>query len=471
MIDINIPGNEENIDATVAVMITPDRMKAYITITPPGNGGKTLGEADITDALANSGVVHGINHSNIEALTKYPLYNEKLCIAEGSLPVHGQSGKVKFHFDIRKNGKPTILEDGRVDFRELNLIEIVKEEQALCTMIPPIPGIPGKTVTGEPIHPVNGKPVTLPKGKNVAVSEDGMSLVSKINGQVSFQDGKVNVFSTYEVEADVDTSTGNISFIGNVCIRGNVLSGFTVEAGGNVEVWGVVEGAVIKAQGDIILRRGMQGMGKGMLISDGDVIARYIENSNVEARNNIKAEAIMHSNVKCGNVLELSGRKGLLVGGNCRVGKEIIAKVIGSHMATATEVEVGIDPALRERYKALREEVSVMESDLKKADQAIAILKKLEAVAALSSEKQEILAKSMRTKLYYSNKIIEMKDELAVLEINLQQDATGKIRCMNFVYPGTKISIGTCKMFVRENLQYCTIYRDGADIRIGSLDR
>jgi uncharacterized protein (DUF342 family) len=269
----------------------------------------------------------------------------------------------------------------------------------------------------------------------------------------------------------VDTSTGNISFIGNVCVRGNVLSGFTIEAGGNVEVWGVVEGAVIKAQGDIILRRGMQGMGKGMLSSNGDVIARYIENSNVEARNNIKAEAIMHSNVKCGNVLELTGRKGLLVGGNCRVGKEINAKVIGSHMATVTEVEVGIDPALRERYKSLREEVTVMESDLKKAEQAINILKKLEAVCALSPEKQEMMAKSMRTKLYYSNKIIELKEELAVLEINLQQDAAGKIRCMNYVYPGTKVSIGTCKMFVRENLQYCTIYRDGADIRVGSLDR
>ena len=92
-------------------------------------------------------------------------------------------------------------------------------------------------------------------------------------------------------------------------------------------------------------------MGKGILTSGGDVIARYIENSNVEAKNDIKSEAIMHSNVKCGNKLELSGRKGLLVGGSCKVGKEIIAKVIGSHMATVTDIEVGVDPSLRERFK------------------------------------------------------------------------------------------------------------------------
>jgi len=38
------------------------------------------------------------------------------------------------------------------------------------------------------------------------------------------------------------------------------LSGFTVEAGGSVEVMGVVEAAVIKADGDIILRRECRGL-------------------------------------------------------------------------------------------------------------------------------------------------------------------------------------------------------------------
>ena len=68
-------------------------------------------------------------------------------------------------------------------------------------------------------------------------------------------------FASYEVQADVDPTTGNIYFVGNVIIRGNVLSGFSVEAGGNVEVWGVVEGAVIKAGGDIISKKRHAGDG------------------------------------------------------------------------------------------------------------------------------------------------------------------------------------------------------------------
>lgn len=464
------PQEEVKIDATANVMLSPDRMKGYITFNAPDNG-RMLTLEEVLDTLNRNGVIFGINRSYLESIVKYPVFNEMICIAEGLPPVYGQNGKVEFFFDTKKESKPTILEDGRVDFRELNLIESVAIGQTLCTLVPPVPGTPGRTVCGTDIPSLDGKPATLPKGRNVSISPDGFSLLANIDGQVSYLEGKVNIFATYEVPADVDNTTGNISFVGNVSVRGNVLSGFLIEAGGNVEVWGVVEGAVIKAGGDIILRRGMQGMGKGTLVSGGDIIARYIENSNVEAKNNIKSEAIMHSNIKCGNKLELSGRKGLLVGGSCKVGKEIIAKVIGSHMATVTDIEVGVDPTIRERYKALKDEIASMESDMKKAEQAITILKKIEMAGALSPDKQEIMAKSVRTRVYFTNRIFELKEEAAQLEAKLQQESYGKIRCSNFIYPGTKVAIGSCLMFVRENLQYCTLYRDGADIRVGAIDR
>ena len=179
----------------------------------------------------------------------------------------------------------------------------------------------------------------------------------------------------------------------------------------------------------------------------------------------------MHSNIKCGNRLELSGRKGLLVGGVCKVGREITAKVIGSHLATATDIEVGSDPTVRERYKAAKEEEAAMEADLRKAEQAITILKRLEAAGALAPEKQAMLAKSVRTKVYYTGRIAELKEELTRLDSQLQQESYGKVRCYNFIYPGTKVSIGSCMMYVREELQYCTLYRDGADIRVGPIDK
>ena len=215
----------------------------------------------------------------------------------------------------------------------------------------------------------------------------------------------------------------------------------------------------------------MQGMGKGVLESNGDIIAKYIENSNVQAKNNIKAEAIMHSYVKCGNKLELGGRKGLLVGGACKVGKEITAKVIGSIMATVTDIEVGVNPALKERYRQLKEEIAGIEADIKKTEQAVSLLRKLEMAGALPPDKIELMAKSIRTKEYLSSKLSDFKDELVGIEIKLQQDSHGKVRVYNYIYPGVKVAIGSCMTYIKENLQYCTLYRDGADIRVGPIEK
>lgn len=461
------PQEEEKIDAQVSVIISPDKMKASIIITPP-DGGRDVNIEDVTEALNKNGVCHGINQANIENIIKYPVYNQPIIIAEGTQPINGQNGKVEFYFNLNRESKPTILEDGRVDFRNLNIIESVEKGRVLCSLVPPQPGTPGKTVTGSEIPAVDGKVAKLPKGKNVEISEDEQKLIASIDGQVNYIDGKVNVFANYEIPADVDNSTGNVKFIGNVIVRGNVLSGFTIEAGGTVEVYGVVEAATIIAEGDIILRRGMQGMGKGVLISGGDIIAKYIENSIIEAKMDIQSEAIMHSTVKCGNKLELGGKNGLLIGGICRVGKEISAKVIGSYMSTVTEIEVGVDPSLKERYKIAKEELLKLEEDIKKADQAINILKKFEAAGNLTPKKKEMMVKSVRTKVYFSNRINELRREILDIEQRLQEEANGRIKVFNVIYPGTKVSIGTSTMYIKENLKYCTLYREGADIRVGN---
>lgn len=458
-------------DLKLLVTISPDELKAFITLYKV-EGGAPISKDEIFAALRDQKVTFGIMEDSINYFYENPVYNEAICVAEGIPAQNGKNGVVNYHFDITVDKKPTILEDGRINYRELNLIQSVKTGQVLCTLEPPLMGTQGKTVKGKTLMAVNGKPAVLPRGRNVAVSEDGQSLYATTDGEVEYlEPTKVSVYTNHEIPADVDNSTGNVSFVGSVIIKGNVLSGFSVEAGGNVEVYGVVEGATIKAGGNIILRRGMQGMGKGTLIAGGDIVARYIEYCNIEAKNNIQSEAVLHSNVKCGNKLELTGRKGLLVGGICKVGKIIVAKVIGSHMATVTELEVGVDPTVRERYRKAKDDIVSMESDIKKADQAITILKKLETMGSLTPEKQDILTKSIRTKIYLSSSLEKVKKEIIVMDEQLAQEGNGKIRASNFIYPGVKVSIGTCVMYVKEQLQYCTLYRDGADVRVGAIDK
>lgn len=460
--------NLSGMDSSVSVIVNPDKMKAYILLKKPEEGGKQPGIQEITHELQKNGVVYGIKEDVLQRLAQNPVYDQSVLIAEGLDPVHGESGRVNFLVDINKEKKPIIMEDGSVNYRDLDYIVSVRKDEKICEIIPPVPGKDGKNIAGAVIKAIEGKPAKIIRGSNVYESEDNLSFYAAIDGHIKYENGKLSVFATYEVPADVDNSTGNINFVGSVFIRGNVLSGFVVEAGGDVEVFGVVEAATIKAGGNIILRRGMTGNNKGVLIAGGNIIAKYIENSTVVAANELKAEAIMHSDVKCGNRLELGGRKGLLVGGITRVGTEIDAKVIGSYLATNTIIEVGVDPNVRERYKFIRSEIVAMEENVRKTEQAIMLLQKLEAAGKLTEEKKEILEKSIRSKIFYENKLHEYKEELIQLEEKLHAEAHGRIKVQNYLYSGTKISIGSASMHVKETLQYCSLYKEGADIRVGA---
>ncbi|HHY63562.1 MAG TPA: DUF342 domain-containing protein [Clostridiaceae bacterium] len=460
---------EAKIDATVEAIVSEDKMMAFVILTPPEAGGLPPTLESIVQALYSKGVVFGIKEAQVRELAANPVYNQRILVAEGVMPVNGKNGEVRYLVDIKKDRKPVIMEDGTVNYKDMNLIENITKGQKLAELIPPLKGIPGRNILGQVLRAIDGKPAYIPRGKNVVLSPDGQELFADIDGQLMFVDGKISVFPTYDVPANVDNSTGNIRFIGNVYVRGNVLSGFEIEAGGNIEVDGVVEAAILRAGGDIILKRGMHGNGKGILSSGRDIISKYIESATVEARNDIKAEAIMHCNIKCGNRLELGGRKGLLVGGTVRVGREVDLKYLGSQMSTATVLEVGIDPNLRERLRFLKNEIPVMEENLLKANQAIALLNKMKNAGTLTMEKRELLAKSTRAKFVYENKLMEYRKEIAEIEAALQQGANGRIRVRGSVFPGVRVAIGNSMLYIKEEAQYCTLYSDGADIRFGPL--
>ena len=70
--------------------------------------------------------------------------------------------------------------NGRVDFRELNLVENVEAGQILATKKPPEEGVAGRTVTGKSLPAKPGKNTQIEIGKNVKLSDDGMSAMSNV---------------------------------------------------------------------------------------------------------------------------------------------------------------------------------------------------------------------------------------------------------------------------------------------------
>lgn len=462
------PQEEVKIDAVLSVMIDTDRMSASLSITPP-DGGKDIITNEVIKQIQSKGIVFGIDSSIIQEISSKPKYNENILFAKGQDPVRGEDGKVELLVDMNVHKRPTILEDGSVDFHELHYVESAQKGQVLATIIPPKMGIPGKNVLGQTIPAVNGKPAQIPKGKNVELADNGTKLVAAAEGQINYLDNKINILNVLEIPRDVDVSVGNIHFNGNVIVRGNVLTDFIIEATGNVEIHGVVEGASIKAGGDIILKRGIQGLHKGILVSGHDIVARYIEHCTVTAKNDIKSEAIMHCIVNCGHAVELGGKKGLIVGGTIKVGREINARFIGSSMSTVTEIELGVDPTIRERYKLIKEKAAEYEKELKKTEQAIDLLNKMKINTPLPQVKQDMLNMLLRTKIQINSELPQLEQEIAEIGEQLSTVTDARIKIQDTVYPGVKISIGSVVKFIKENTQFVIFYSDGADIKSMSL--
>ncbi|MFS8500198.1 MAG: FapA family protein [Caldicoprobacter sp.] len=458
------PQPELPVDEEVLVHISQDGMLATMMLLPP-DGGRLLEYKDVIQALTDKGVVYGIDENAIRQALNSRRYGQEVIVARGKPPQNGEDAKLTYHFKPDKKSKPEIREDGTVDYHSLDNIENVTKGQVLVTLTPSTPGVDGKTVLGTSVPAKPGKPLVLPAGKNVVVSDDGLKLLAAIDGKVEMIGGRVHVYSVHEVKNNVDNSTGNINFVGSVIIHGNVLSGFEVRAGGSIEVRGVVEGATLIAEGDVILRKGLQGAKKGMIRAGGSVTARFIENGTVYAKGDVTAEAIMHSNVVSGQYVRLIGKRALIVGGRVHAALGITASTIGSPMATSTVLEVGISPEIRQEYEQLKEELQRLEKEQRKIEQALAVLSRMESSGRLPLDKVITKHKALRARDEYSLKIPTIKARLFELEEAFLKGAHGKIHVKKVVYPGVSITIGQSTFNVKDPINYVTFLRDEGEIR------
>lgn len=457
-------------DEYLNVMISKDKKMAVGRFYPPSPKGKLMTKAEILSSLEMAGVQYGIVEPMIDAYIKNRQFCVNIVLAKAVLPVEGHSASIEYHFDTTVQSKPEIKEDGTVDFHQLNNIVHVEKGDCLATLTPMDAGTPGTDVCGRTLQPKKVKNAALRYGKNISVSEDGLQIFSNVSGHAALTDGMVFVSNTYEVPADVNTSTGDIEYDGDISINGNVITGFQVKATGDIYVKGAVEGANLTAGGDIILNRGMQGMERGILKAGGNVISKFIENATVTAGGYVAADAIMHSKVTAQGDILVKGKRGLITGGELHSGTMIEAKILGSTMGTHTNLEVGIDPMLIEEYHSMEKELPGLEKELEKNAQTVGLYrKKLQKNGKLPDDKMLALKTASENQKELEEKIKKCEERFQFLEEQMEQNSNGCIRIENIAYPGVKVVISNVVYYVKSEIQHGQLVREGADVRIKGL--
>lgn len=452
------------------VTVSEDKMLATARFYAPCEGGELMTKEELLNDLAYQKIVYGIDEAAIDDFFADKKYCTDIVVAKGTEPRHGEDARIEYFFNVDLKVKPTLKEDGSVDFFHLNTINHCNKDDLLARLIPEDLGDYGTNVYGEKIKPRDVKRAYLKFGKNIRLGEDGLEIFSDVNGHVTLVDDKVFVSNVFEVE-NVDNSTGNIDYEGNVQVNGNICENFTVKAKGNVEIRGVVEGAYIEAGGDIIIARGMNGMGKGTLKAGRNIVAKFLENvKSVTAGGYVMTESILHSTVMAKTEVTVSGKRGFITGGRVCAGNMITVKTLGSSMGADTIVEVGTDPNVKIRLQELQASTMEINKILRSIQPIIdAGNQKIAKGIKLEPDQLKYVLSLMKLRETKIAQLQKENEELNEIQTELGLMAAGQVVVNGEVYPGTKICIGDTSLVVKSTTHYCRYIKEGGDVKMTGM--
>lgn len=468
MVDIN----NVNVNGDAHVYLDKDKMKAYLEITPPLGEGIPCSLEKARAALNEAKVVFGIDESQIQEALLEKNWEQKILVAQGVPAIDGKDAIISLkYFASDKKMAPQQDEKGNVNYREMGLIYNVKKGEELAERTPPLPGIKGMDVQGRELLPRIGKDLPLPRGKNTVCNEDNTKLYSIIGGHVTMVDRKLTVQAVFELNGDVDYSSGNIDFVGNVIIRGSITSGFTVHAAGDIEISGYIESAEVIAGGNIQVKGGIKSSYKGIVKAGETISARFVENSKLEAGKDILVrEAIMQSFVRAGGNVIVNDRKATIVGGVIQASHTVESKIIGSQLATQTIIEVGVNPYHREEYQSLVKVRNEMKKHLDNLSNNLQVFQRAGVNPQEMPEKKRLALIAMLDEFKkVRQEHAEREVRIKLLEEEFQRISSARVRVLEVAYPGVKISIGSSFYAINDTTKYAQFVLEDGEVRLTTL--
>lgn len=462
-------------DGSMSIEITEDEMKAFVHFVPPRYSGRHVEYGEVIEGLKKAGVKIGIKEDAIREYLERMEYHRPLLAAEGTRTVNGKDAYVEYK--VRVDTKDISFEEdesGKVDFRNLELLENVVVGQLLAVKVPAEQGAPGRTITNRILPARAGKDIKLQHGKGTILSEDGTELTAAINGQVVFKVGRISVEPIYVVNGDVSLETGNIVFLGSVIIAGNVQDNFEVKAAGNIEVRGTVQKAFLEAEGDIIIFQGIIGREEAKIESTGGTVyAKFIQNARVFAENDvIVPEGILHSSIDAGLRILSLGKRARIVGGVIRAGDEVNARYLGTDVSTRTEIRVGIHPKVLQQktdLAAMKEKIDEEQVQLKLNLRTLETQKR--NAGKLPAEKEQLLKDLQARKAKLEERMEEIEGELK--EVNSFIEMTehkGRVCAERTAHSGVEVYIKDKTYSLRDPYNHVKFTLEGDQIRISEYE-
>lgn len=421
-------------------------MAAWLLLIAPSNPEDRVDKRTIEAVLAENKIVFGIDPKIVEYVAEENPYFALIPVAGGTPVQPGENGRIIEHFQRQIEASVKVDSDGIADYRAINYIQSVKEDDVICDIVPPKPGVAGMRVDGAVAEPAPVKSAIVPAGKHTKISEEGDKLLAAKTGHVEYDGSKFFIKVLLDVPGNVDYGTGNLDYDGDIHIHGDVRATFSVKATGNIIIDGLVEAANVEAGGDVLVSCGVLGDDNAQVICGGDLRAKYLESCTAYVGKSVFADCIMSSQVYCDDTIEVLSGRGAIIGGSLVAGNRIKSKAIGTDSGRKTELELGTVTYIKMKHSEEIEELKKAMAELTRLNRDIAFLEKKQKLQEKQGDDPDDAGdQRLAAALLSKNAICARIEELTKVQKELEEKKPDLAKCRlesSVVYPPTMLMIG-----------------------------
>ena len=342
------------------ITISPDNMKAVISLHPQLEEAPPLTKEIIQEIIADAGIVYGIDDTALLKIDKVVEEKEieftKTTFAHGTSVGKSFDSYLRFDMDIGPIAG-TILENGSIDFRDRRIMVGVNEGQCIATKISAIVGEPGINVFGEEtlaripvdikVRPLNDA-TFVSETKHVIATKSG--ILSIVNSNV------IKVLSHQVITSDIDYETGNVDSKNCVTINGSVQPGFKVNTTGDLKIGGSIMSASITSDANLVINGGITGK-KSKILSTGDCDINFIEQGTLNCGGLcVVRKQSYYSDVTAGGDIRCKPES-TIMGGTLFAGGSITLFDVGADNSDPSHIAAGVVAERLQDYEELKQSI------------------------------------------------------------------------------------------------------------------
>lgn len=454
---------KQALESRIKLAVSKDWMQVQAVFKPPEEG-KSYSAGDVVEWLKRRGIVYGVREDVIEKTLSGGLYHQKVVVAEGTKQSNGRDGWYEFFVRTDMPRIPKKAEDGSVDYRNVEAYERVEEGQKIVVYHPAEKGKNGKTVYGTPLTGNDGRELPVLTGRGFWLLEDKVTYISKVNGKISYERGRLVIEALLIMKEDITAVTGRIVFEGCVHIYGHVGSNAYIEATEDIIVEGGLDACRLVAGKDILVKGGARSKGDCILQAEGSVSGSFFESVRISAKKGVRANYLMNCVAETDGNVMISGRKGIIMGGTTDAAGGVEAFQAGNSMGITTVINVGLNSKMLLKKQKIEQSITEVGQQLTIFEEAMG---RYGALLAKGDPKIEALCdKISQAMVIKRDEMAGLEKEKRELEELVEENSNASVKVLGTAYHGCLIGVNQAAARLNEDVKYVLFRKKGNKIVI-----